>query len=72
MAVPFATILIAASSLAVIGTYVASPSVARGVLIAATIIFAIVGFLGIFTIGLIFILAGTFSGIALARIHIPA
>lgn len=68
----FALVMMAASALAVFGAFVARPSAARGVLMAATIIFAIVGFLGLFTIGIIFIIAAAFSGAALARIRTPA
>ena len=64
---PFVAIMLGASSLAVVGAFAANRSVAHGVLLTATILFAVIGILGLFTIGIIFVTAAVFSGFASAR-----
>ncbi len=69
IAVPIALGMLVATALALVGTFAAQPSIARGSLIAATIVFGIVGFLGLFTIGIIFVIAAALSGAALGRMQ---
>ena len=68
---PWAAVMVAASALALLGAVTPKQSKARAALLAAFAAFAVLGFLAIFTIGILFIGAAALLVVCLARIRTP-
>jgi hypothetical protein len=65
----WAGIMAGGSLLALIGAVVDKSSVARRLLLVSTIVFAVIGFLAIFSIGLVFVVAAALSGWAVVTVR---
>ena len=68
---PWAATMLTASALALLGAVTPKQSTARGALLAAFVVFAVLGFLAIFTIGILFIGAAVLLAVCLAQIRTP-
>jgi len=68
---PWAALMLTASALALLGAVTPKQSTARLALLAASVLFVVLGFLAIFTIGILFIGAALLLGVCLAQIRTP-
>lgn len=64
---PWVLLMLSASGLALWGAIVEDERRARRLLVAATLVFAAIGVLAIFSIGLLYLIAAALSGVAAAR-----
>ena len=66
---PWVGVMIVASVLALVGARVNNRTVARRTLLAATVLFGVLGMLAIFSIGLLFLGASVMSAVGHARVR---
>ena len=66
---PWAGMMLAASVVMLVGAVVPRPSVAKAALLVAIALFAVVGFLALFSIGLLFVAAAGLGAVTYTRVE---
>lgn len=65
--VPWAGTMLVASVAALVGAVAPKASLAKGALVTATVLFAVLGFLAILSIGILFVISAGLSAVAYVR-----